>query len=100
MKKNFITGAIFIAAVFLVASSVPNPVDGSTLIRYSLPEGVTQASIAFYSSNGSVIKIIPIDVKEKDGSVIVYASDLAKGVNVYNLIANGILLGSRKPVNP
>jgi hypothetical protein len=83
-----------------LSQNVPNPVDGSTVIRYSLPQGATQAAIAIYSNSGGVSKIIPLDTKARSGSVTLYASDLAKGVNVYNLTANGVLLGSRKLVNP
>jgi hypothetical protein len=83
-----------------LSQNVPNPVDGSTVIRYSLPEGTTQAAIAVYSTGGSVAKIFPIDAGVKSGSITLHASDLAKGVNVYNLTANGIVLGSRKLVNP
>lgn len=83
-----------------LSQNVPNPVDGSTIIRYSLPEGATQASIAIYSMSGSVVKIIPVDASEKSGSVTLYASELAKGMNIYNLTANGIVLGSKKLVNP
>ncbi|MDR1459036.1 MAG: hypothetical protein LBI60_02340, partial [Bacteroidales bacterium] len=68
--------------------------------RYNLPEGATQASIAIYSTGGSVVRIIPIDATAKSGSITLYASDLAKGINVYNLTANGVVLGSRKLVNP
>ena len=52
------------------------------------------------SITGSVVKVIPIDTKEKSGSITLYASDLAKGINIYNLTANGIVLGSRRMVNP
>jgi hypothetical protein len=83
-----------------LSQNVPNPVDGSTVIRYSLPEGATQADIAVYSIGGSAVKMIPLNAKEKSGSVTLYASDLAKGINVYNLTANGVVLGTRKIINP
>ena len=35
-----------------LSQNVPNPVDGSTVISYQLPEGTTQASIAVYSTGG------------------------------------------------
>lgn len=83
-----------------LSQNVPNPVDGSTVIRYSLPEGATQASIVIYSITGSVVKIIPINAGAKSGSITLYASDLAKGINVYNLTANGVVLGSKRMINP
>jgi hypothetical protein len=83
-----------------LSQNVPNPVDGSTVISYSLPEGATQASIAIYSIGGSAVKIIPVDANAKSGSITLYASDLAKGINVYKLTANGIVLGTKKLINP
>ena len=82
-----------------LSQNVPNPVDGSTIIKYSLPEGVTQASIVIYSTSGSVIKMIPIDATTKSGSITLHSSDLAKGINIYNLTANGVVLGSKKLTN-
>lgn len=87
------------APVEYLSQNTPNPVDGSTVIRYSLPEGATQASIAIYSTSGAVVKTIPIDTTVKSGSVTLYASDLAIGINIYNLTANGVVLGSKKMIN-
>jgi hypothetical protein len=83
-----------------LSQNAPNPIDGSTVIRYSLPEGATQAAIAVYSTGGSVVKIIPVDAKKKSGSITLYASELAKGMYIYNLTANGIVLGTKRLVNP
>ena len=83
-----------------LSQNTPNPVDGSTVIKYNLPEGTTQAAIAIYSTNGSVVKIIPLNVSENNGTITLYASDIAKGINVYRLTANGVLLGSKKLINP
>jgi hypothetical protein len=61
-----------------LSQNAPNPIDGSTVIRYHLPEGVTQATIAVYSTGGSVVKIFPLDAKAKSGSITLSASDLAR----------------------
>jgi hypothetical protein len=34
------------------------------------------------------------------GSITLSASDLAKGVYVYNLTANGVTLGTKRMINP
>jgi hypothetical protein len=83
-----------------LSQNIPNPVDGSTVIKYNLPEGTTQTSITILSIGGSVIKTIPVDANTGNGSVTLYATDLAKGINVYNLTANGVVLGSRRMINP
>ncbi|MDR0349803.1 MAG: tail fiber domain-containing protein [Tannerella sp.] len=81
-----------------LSQNAPNPIYGSTVIRYNLPEGTTKAVIIVYSTSGSIVKTFPLDAQ--NGSITLYASDLAKGVYVYNLTANGIVLGSRKMINP
>jgi hypothetical protein len=83
-----------------LSQNAPNPIAGSTVIRYNLPEGVTQAAIAVYSTGGSAVKIFPLDVNAKSGSITISASSLAKGMYIYNLTANGITLGTKKMINP
>jgi hypothetical protein len=81
-----------------LSQNIPNPINGSTIIRYSLPEGATQAAITVYSIGGSVVKTFPLNAP--NGSITLSASDLAKGMYIYNLTANGIVLGSKKMMNP
>ena len=83
-----------------LSQNIPNPINGSAVIRYSLPEGTTQAFISVYGASGAPVKTFPIDVKKKNDSLTLRASDLAKGINVYNLTVNGAILSSKKMVNP
>lgn len=92
-------GKIFEDGEYL-SQNVPNPIDGSTVISYQLPEGTTQASIAVYSTGGAVVKIIPLNVSGKNGYITLYTADLAKGINIYRLMVNGAVLSSKKLMNP
>ena len=83
-----------------LSQNVPNPVDGSTVINYRLPEGATRASIVVYSTNGAVVKTIPLDLSGTNGSITLHTSDLAKGVNLYQLTVNEVILGTKKLINP
>ena len=83
-----------------LSQNVPNPVDDSTVINYRLPEGATRASIVVYSTNGAVVKTIPLDLSGTNGSITLYTSDLAKGVNLYQLTVNEVILGTKKLINP
>jgi hypothetical protein len=83
-----------------LSQNIPNPVNGSTVIHYNLPEEATQAFISVFSISGSTVKTYPIDVKAKSGSITLHASELAKGINVYNLTVNGAVLSSKRMINP
>lgn len=81
-----------------LSQNIPNPVNGTTKINYSLPEGTTSASISFYSINGTIVKSMPLDVKDMNGSISISSADFISGLYIYRLIANGIVLGSKKMI--
>ena len=82
-----------------LSQNVPNPVNGNARIDYTLPEGTTSAAIAFYSINGAQVKNIPLDVHDRKGSITVSSADFASGLHIYKLIANGVVVGTKKLVN-
>jgi len=82
-----------------LSQNIPNPFDGNTIIQYSLPEGTNQASITIYSSTGAMVKNIPINANAKKGSITLSSAEFSSGMYVYNLTANGVVLGSRKMIN-
>ena len=82
-----------------LSQNVPNPVNGNARIDYTLPEGTTSAAIAFYSINGTQVKNIPLDVHGRKGSITVSSADFASGLHIYKLIANGVVVGTKKLVN-
>lgn len=87
------------ASTAYLSQNIPNPVNGTAQINYSLPEGTTSASISFYSMNGTIIKSIPLNVQERSGSISISSADFTSGLHIYRLIANGIVLGSKKMIN-
>ena len=82
-----------------LSQNVPNPVNGNARIDYTLPEGTTSAAITFYSINGTQVKNIPLDVHGRKGSITVSSADFASGLHIYKLIANGVVVGTKKLVN-
>ena len=82
-----------------LSQNVPNPINGNARINYTLPEGTTSAAIAFYSINGAQVKNIPLDAHGKKGSITVSSADFASGLHIYKLIANGVVVGTKKLVN-
>jgi hypothetical protein len=98
LRSGSTSNDVFGSEEFL-SQNIPNPFDGNTIIRYSLPEGTNQASITIYSSSGAMAKNIPLNANEKKGSITLSSAELKSGIFIYNLIANGVVLGSRKMVN-
>lgn len=82
-----------------LSQNAPNPIENSSKINYSLPEGTTSAAISFYSINGAEVKNVPLDVNVRSGSITVTSADFAPGLYVYKLIANGVLLGFKKLIS-
>ena len=73
----------------------PNPFQGSTVIRYNLPEGITAATIDITGVNGQLLKSIPLTARGK-GHVSLTANSLAKGVYTCTLWVNNQKAGSKQ----
>ena len=74
----------------------PNPFNGSTVIRYFIPENMQiEAYIMFYDSYGKEIK--KVEVKETGaGKIEANAQNLAAGIYSYSLIVNGKVVDTKK----
>ena len=73
----------------------PNPFDQSTLIPYSIPEGVAQAKILVTDLQGKEIMTLPIQKLGKS-SISLQAGRLSKGIYLYTLIADGNLMDTKR----
>ena len=73
----------------------PNPFDQSTLIPYSIPEGVTQAKILVTDLQGKEVMTLPIQ-KPGKSSVSLQAGRLSKGIYLYTLIVDGSLMDTKR----
>ncbi|MBL7897551.1 MAG: tail fiber domain-containing protein, partial [Crocinitomicaceae bacterium] len=77
--------------------NVPNPFAEQTIISYSIPESVKQAQILFYDQSGKLIQAV--DISERGlGQLNVFGSDLSTGIYTYTLVADGIIVSSKKMV--
>jgi hypothetical protein len=77
--------------------NVPNPFAEQTVISFSVPETVKQAQIMFYNGRGELIKTV--DVRERGlGSLTVYGSDLSSGTYMYTLVADGMIVATKKMI--
>lgn len=77
--------------------NVPNPFAEQTTITYNVPEKVAKAQILFFNAGGQIIQTV--DVKTRGiGKINVFASDLSSGLYHYSLVADGVIIDSKKMV--
>lgn len=73
----------------------PNPFDGTTTIRYQLPNQSNHAELVISSiETGS--KLTVFTLKNNSGSVVVNAQNWASGTYLYSLIIDGKIVVSKK----
>lgn len=68
--------------------NTPNPFTQTTGIRYYLPQNVGTASLCIYDMQGKQLKQIPL-IQRGEGTELISASQLAPGMYLYALIADG-----------
>lgn len=74
----------------------PNPFDGSTVIRYFLPQNVTgNTFVVFYDMYGKEVN--KLEIQEKGfGKIEANTENLASGVYSYSIIVNGTSIDTKK----
>lgn len=77
--------------------NAPNPFTGETVIRYDLPETVQQAVLYIYDMQGKQIKAIPADGRGAS-AITVQGGELAAGMYIYALIADGREVASKRMI--
>ena len=70
-----------------LAQAVPNPVNATTSIKYSIPSGVQQASIEIYDVSGN--KVLQFKNLRGASQVVVNGRQLQAGTYVYRLVMEG-----------
>ena len=65
----------------------PNPFSNSTVIRYSLQEGVRDAWLYIFDMKGLLLRQMPLSTSSE--SVTISGGDLQPGMYIYSLIADG-----------
>jgi len=75
----------------------PNPFGENTLIRFFIPEGIRNAQLCIYDLQGKQIKQIQI-TQQGEGSQTISSSELAAGMYLYSLIADGKEVDTKRMV--
>ena len=85
------------ATVASLSQNRPNPFTSVTVIDYTLPEDVTEASIRVYDLQGK--QVLKADAAGRGrSSVSIDGSRLQPGMYVYALIADGVEIESRRMI--
>jgi hypothetical protein len=92
--KNGNSRAITSIGAFLEQNS-PNPVNRSTLIRYSIPEHTSNAHLSVTNVKGQLIKTVTISNKGL-GQLNLDTSTLASGIYTYTLYVDGQFADSKQ----
>jgi hypothetical protein len=73
----------------------PNPFDGATIIRYFIPENVSNAYVVFYDITGK--EVCKTEVKEKGfGKIEASTENLVGGIYSYSIIVDGKAMDTKK----
>ncbi|MFU8862239.1 MAG: T9SS type A sorting domain-containing protein [Cyclonatronaceae bacterium] len=85
-------------AVFTLHQNYPNPFNPSTIIRYTL-NSRSNVELSIYDVTGRLVAV-PVNMEQGEGEYTYRfkASNLAGGVYIYVLRANGVLSQSRKMI--
>lgn len=80
----------------ILYQNVPNPFDGSTVIRYFIPENtIGNAYVTFYDMYGKEVN--KLEIKEKGfGKIEADTENLANGIYSYSIIINDKIIDTKK----
>ncbi len=81
----------------ILYQNIPNPFNGTSTIKYFLPDGITNASIVFSNTFGQVFSTVAIQ-KSGDGELNVNSDGLATGTYFYTLFVGSQKIDSKKMV--
>lgn len=82
---------------FSMSQNEPNPFNGETRIKYTLPEQAKNAHVVIYDLSGKQIMSLPIT--EKGSSQITITSEkLAAGIYIYSIVADNKIIDSKKMI--
>ena len=77
--------------------NVPNPFSTSTIIKYSLSNDITTASILIFDMQGKLLKTEPLK-GIGEGSITIHGSSLTPGMYIYALVANGKEIDTKRMI--
>jgi hypothetical protein len=75
--------------------NVPNPTNGTTVIRYRIPQQARQAQISLYSLKGDLLQSFPL-TQRGEGQLSLDITNLPQSVYLYRLFIDGQPVDAKK----
>lgn len=98
-KSSATTGVndLSVEAGFQMSQNEPNPFTHETVVKYTLPQTISNAFIAVYDLTGKQITTFPITEKGSS-SLTITSEKLAAGIYIYSIVADGKVLDSKRMI--
>ncbi|WP_109435854.1 T9SS type A sorting domain-containing protein [Aquimarina sp. AU119] len=81
----------------ILYQNIPNPFNGTTSIKYYLPDGINNASVVFSNSIGQLVSTVAIK-DNGDGELHINSEGLAAGTYFYTLYVGSRKIDTKKMV--
>jgi len=82
---------------FQMSQNEPNPFTHETVVKYTLPETISNAFMAVYDLTGKQISTFPINLKGSS-SITITSEKLAAGIYIYSIVADGKVVDSKRMI--
>ena len=82
---------------FKMEQNEPNPFSHETVIKYTIPQDVSNAYMAVYDLSGKQLTTLPINQKGSS-SLTITSEKLAAGIYIYSIIADGKIVDSKRMI--
>ncbi|HOZ87335.1 MAG TPA: tail fiber domain-containing protein [Bacteroidia bacterium] len=81
---------------FALDQNIPNPFSQETVINYSLPLQIKNASLIVYDLSGKQLTAFPLEINSK--SITITSEKLSAGIYIYSVVADGKIMDSKRMV--
>jgi len=82
---------------FEMLQNEPNPFNGETVVKYTLPENIKTANMLVYDLSGKQITSLPINDRGSS-SITLTSEKLAAGIYIYSIVADNKIVDSKRMI--
>ncbi len=92
-----INSNIAVETGFQMSQNEPNPFTHETVVKYTLPQSVSNSFMAVYDLTGKQITTFPITEKGSS-SLTITSEKLSAGIYIYSIVADGKVVDSKRMI--